>query len=867
MRRFIRRLQAFRRRDQIDRDIEDEMAFHLAMKEEENGDSAAIHREFGNKTALKESCRDLYIFSTLEILWHDFRYAFRSLARRPVVTWVAIVALALGLGANTTVFTVVSSALSFGMGVDHIERLVTLTPGDGLAGERASQVFPAFGELASAKIWSIDHLAAYRGTQVNVSDRRALPEQYFCVRMTASGWDFITRPPALGRRLSHGDEAPNAAPVVVLSHRVWQNRYGADPSILGKAVRVDGTVRVIVGVMPPDVTFPEAADLWMPLSTEDLFAGGGMLLVFGRLADHATLAGAISEADAIVRRLAPMSPAGSRGLLVTVRPFLEIIGVYGARRMLVAAVFAVGFVLLIVCADVANLLLAQAAGRGREISIRIAVGAGRVRIIRQLLIESVLLAIGGGLAGWAVAVLGLHWFDALTARTTRPPWIDFTMNIRAFEYLAAISIGAGIVFGLAPALRLANTDVHGAMKDGGPSAGSGMRGQRLANWLVASQMALCVLLLAGAGLLIHSSLNLYNAPLVVDASHVLTMRVSLPAAKYARSEQQTSFYSALRTKLESLPGVQAVSFVSDLPMGGLSHFRAEREGPGLGDDSRAPMLDAVTAGGDYFRVMQVPLRSGYPFSDNPGASGEVIVNESFAAQFWPGESPLGKRLRRSEGNPARRWLTVIGVVPDIPQDFAHPLDRGPLVYLNFAEEQPTTTFVVARTTVPPAALSESFRRVLRDLDGDLPAQAVDPLPNRIARRRLDVTSFGLLFTIFAAIAVVLASIGLYGVVAQAVSRRTQEIGIRMAIGARRADLFTMVLSQGMRNVALGIAAGLPLAFGVTRVLRGSLVGVSPIDPLTFTAVVVVLALAGLAGCALPARRATRVEPQAALRLE
>ncbi len=859
------RLRALWRREQMERDLDDEMAFHLAMRAEESGDSSTARRHFGNPTALKESCRELWVFTAVEIGWQDFRYALRTLARNQGVTWVAIAALALGTGANTTVFTAVSSALSFDMGVDHIERLVMITPSQSSGDNRFFQSLPAFRELASG-IHSIDHLAAYTAAQVNVGDSRALPEPLLCVQTTVSGWDLISRRPILGRGLSRADELPGATPVVVLSHRTWQNRYGADASILGKAVRVDGKPKVIVGVMPAGVVFPEGADLWTTLTSADVLAGAHIPVIFGRLADGTNLKASGSEIDSIARRLNHANADGAGGPQVEVRPFLEIMGIYEGRKILVAVVIAVGFVLLIVCADVANLLLAQAARRGREISIRIAVGAGRARIVRQLLMESILLAIGGGVAGWMIAALGLHWFDVLTANTRRPAWIDFSMNARAFAYLAAISLGAGVIFGLAPALRLANTDINGAMKDGGSAAATGSRSHRLASLLVGFQMALCVVLLAGAGLLIRSSVKLYNAPLVVNASDVLTMRVSLPEAGYSHSEQQIAFFSRLKTKLQSLPGVESVSFASDLPMGRFMQLRGELEGQGVSDSSEAPTLNALIVAKDYFRVMQVGLRLGRSFSERASAPGEAIVNESFAARSWPGENALGKHLRMFHGTQAQPWLTVIGVVPDIPQDYTHPLDRDALVYLNYVDQPQRTIYVAARTGVSPPALRESFRRAVRELDENLPAEDVEPLEDHIARNRLNVTSFGLLFTIFAAIAIGVASVGLYGVVAQAVSRRTREIGIRMAIGARRIDIFRLVMIQGMGQVAIGVAAGLPPAFAVSRVLRGVLVGISPNDPFTFAAVILVLALAGLLGCAIPARRAVRVEPQGALRL-
>jgi predicted permease len=589
-------------------------------------------------------------------------------------------------------------------------------------------------------------------------------------------------------------------------------------------------------------------------------------MLFGRLASGVTLKAARTEIDGIARKLVPQNPGGGEGLVADVRPFLELIGIYEARALLIAVVFAVGFVLLIVCADVANLLLARAHIRAREISIRLAIGAGRARIIRQLMIESVLLAVAGGFLGWLVALAGLHWFDSLSSNAHRPSWISFSLDTGAFVYVSAISIGAGILFGLAPAMQLAKIDVNNAIKDGGRGAEGGTRGRRLSGLLVVFQMALCVILLTGAGLMIHSSVNLYRAPITIDPSNVLTMHISLPLAKYKNPADQAAFYSSLKTRIEALPGVQVASLASNLPFGGWINFPAEQEGAPSHDPAHAGVFGALVVSADYFQTLGVRLRHGRFFAPSDGSSGQpvAIVNESFASRLWPGEDALGKRVRRIGAQP---WLTVVGVVPDIPQSFRRPLERAPLIYVPEQAAGGPSFSVLARTAVPPATLAQAFRREVQALDENLPAQDVSPLDDYIARMRLNTTMFGTLFTAFAVIALVLAAVGLYAVIAHAVSRRAQEIGIRIALGAGRDAIFTMVLRQGMRQVVIGLAVGLPLAFGVTRVLQSALVGISPADPVTFASVVVVLALAGILGCAIPARRAIRVDPMVALRFE
>ncbi|HTQ58252.1 MAG TPA: ABC transporter permease [Bryobacteraceae bacterium] len=857
----MKRLGALWHRRRLDRDLQDELAFHLAMSEGQTGDPGVACRRLGNVTALKETTRDLWSFAFLESCWHDFRSAMRTLRANPQLTAVAALALGLGLGANTTVFTVVSSALSFDMGVDHVERMVALHPGPGAADLDPAAPSPLDFLDLRKQVRTLGDLAAYRYTAVNVSDGHAPAERLWRVEMTASGWAMVRQKPLLGREFSPRDEAPGATPEVLLSHKLWDSRYGRDASIVGRAIRIDDVEREVIGVMPPGAQFPEDCDLWTPLTVEELTdpAFRNQLTIFGRLAGSTTLAAAQSEVEALAQR---RFGAKTNGPLARVRPFLEMIGVYNMRPVLMAMVFAVGFVLLIVCADVANLLLARSAARAREISIRIAIGAGRARIVRQLLIESVLLAAVGGVAGWMVAILGLRWFENMVAQGHVPSWVHFAMNARGFAYLAAISIGAGILFGLAPALDLSKVDVNSAIKDGGHGAAGAARGRRFAGLLVGFQMALCVILLAGAGLMIHSTLNLYNAPMAINPQNILTMRLALPETKYASEESVRAFYRRLKTDLGALPGVSQVALTSNLPLSGWMSFRGELDGAAA---TKSAELDALVVDRDYFHALGVGLRKGEGFSGGPRP--EAIVNRSLAEKFWPGEDPLGKRLRIARRAGRGPWLEVVGVAPELPQDLMRPLERQPLIYLPFDSQPEPSIYVMARTAVPPATLVEAFRHAVENLDRNLPAQNVSALEDRISSSRLNVSSFGRLFSLFAAIALVLASVGLYAVVAHTVSRRTQEIGIRMALGGTRKDIFGLVLKQGMRQVAGGLAAGIPVALVVTRALSRGLVGVSPTDPATYAGVAVVLALAGFLGCALPARRAIRIDPLAALRHE
>jgi putative ABC transport system permease protein len=464
-----------------------------------------------------------------------------------------------------------------------------------------------------------------------------------------------------------------------------------------------------------------------------------------------------------------------------------------------------------------------------------------------------------------VAIAGLRWFDTGTGGM-KPPWLHLSLDRTAFIYLAAVSIGTGILFGLAPALRLARVDVHSAIKDGGQGVAGSRRVLSLSNLLVVAEMALCLVLLAGAGLMIRSTVKLYDAPTGVTASNVLTMRINLPEANYAQSEKQVAFHRTLKTRLDSLPGVEAAAIVSNLPRGRSVPFsyELEREVP---DPNRIPEIGAIIATPAYFQVMRVNPRRGRAFadSDSTAGAGVVMVNERFAQIHWPNDDAVGKRIRLLKARIAQPWLTVVGVLPNIPQ--GRPLEEDPLIYLPFAEEPQREMFIVAKTHVPPGALVDAFRRTVQNMDANLPVYEARTLESWLAQNRLSTELLGGMFSVFAAIALLLASVGLYGVISHSISQRTQEIGVRMAMGGSSRDILRLVYAQGMRPLAIGIAIGLPLALGVTRVLRLALIGVSPNDPTTFLLVVLVLVLAGALGCAIPARRAIRVDPIVALRYE
>jgi len=868
MNRFRKKLRALWRRRQLDRDLQDELRFHLEMAAKESTGSD-VGRRFGNVTSIGERCRELWTFANVETWWQDVRYAARTFGRNPGFTAVAVVALALGIGADTAMFTIANGAISWDMGLEQADRVVIVSATDAARAQSFGSSYPDFRDLR-AHVKSLAGLAAYQFVPVNVSDHSGLPERYYCVRMSSNGNRVARQKPLLGRDFTSADEKPGAAPVVLLGHHVWQQRYGGDPAMVGRTIRVDEVPTEVVGVMPPGRRFPEDTDLWTPLIPTSAIArrDNRSLMVYGRLADGVKLSAAHLELDTLMRQLASQYPETNRGLTAEVLPIVMITGVYAMRPLFAVLFGAVGFVLLIACADVANMLLARAAGRAREISIRVAIGAGKARIIRQLLIESTLLSLAGGVLGWLVAIGGLRWFDAGTGTLVKPPWLHLKLDATAFGYLAAISIATGVLFGMAPALRLAKVDIHGSLKDGEYGTAGGRRSLRLAGSLVAFEMALCVMLLAGAGLMIRSTANLYAAPIGVNTANVLTMRINLPETKYPREEDLVRFHETLAGRLDALPGVETSAVVSNLPLGRWIEFPYQMEGAAPAED-RLPRLGAIVATADYFRVGQVRARRGRLFTDaeTTAETPLTVVNETFAVKMWPGEDPLGKRLRVVRDGIPQPWLTVVGVVPDILQDFRHPLEHSPLIYLPYAEAPQRVAYLVARTGVPPSTLAQVFRTEVQQVDEGLPVYEVRSLENRIAENRLTTSLFSAICTVFAAVALVLAAIGLYSVTAHSVSQRMQEFGIRLAMGGTSGDILRLVFRQSLRPLVYGLMIGLPLAFGVTRLLRAVLAGVSPGDPVTFLAAGAVLTLAGLAGCAIPARRALQVDPVVVLRCE
>jgi putative ABC transport system permease protein len=801
----------------------------------------------------------------------DVRYGLRTWASNPGFVVVAITALTLGIGANATVFAITNGVLFKGLPFVDNDRIMYLSTKNLNRGARRAGVsYPDFRDW-KAQAKSFTGMGSYDFQAFNVADKTGTPDHYFGSRMAFNNFQLIGQKPVLGRDFIPSDEQPGAAPVAILGYGLWENRYGKNPGIIGQTIRVNDVPTTVIGVMKRGIVFPGQADLWTPLipsAADKEKREQRNLTAIGLLAPGVSQKSASAEIETITHNLQTAYPATNKGISGVVHTFTEEFNGPQLTSLFLALMGAVAFVLLIACANVANLLLARAVGRSREISIRVALGAGRWRVIRQLLVESLMLSITGGVLGWLISIWGIRAFDAAVAGQ-KPAFMDFSMDYKGFAYLAAISIGTGLLFGLAPALRLSKIVVNSALKDGGRGSSGGGRGKYLSGLLVVTEMALAVILLAGAGVMIRSFLNVYNARVGVNTKNVLVMRLFLPEAKYPRDEDQVSFHQRLKARIDGLPGVEVSTIAVTMPTGGGMNLPYELEGAPPVDEKNRQQLTVLVISPDYFRAMDVRSQRGRFFTDSDGVAGPpvAIVNQRFAEKFWPGDDPIGKRLRLYDRAKAEAWLAVVGVVPNILQNDVSVREYDPLIYIPYRQKPLRDMSLMARTRVPPGSLGAAFRREVQGVDDNLPVYNLRTLEERLEINNWPFKVFGSLFGIFAGIALLLSSIGLYAVIAHSVSQRTQEIGVRLALGASGTNILRLVFAQGMVQSGLGLVIGLVGAFGLTRVLKAVLSNVSPTDPTTFITVSLLLAAAAALGCLLPARRAMRVDPVVALRCE
>jgi predicted permease len=821
----------------------------------------------------------------MQKIWPDLRYGLRMLLKNPGVSFVVVLALALGIGANTAIFSVVDTVLLRPLPYPESDRLVFINE-TSKAMDEISVSYPNFTDWRTQN-HVFENLGVYNRSSYNLTGTGEA-ERIVTGQVSADMFAALRANPLMGRLFTNNEDQPGGTPVVILSYPLWQRRFGGQSNILNQPITLNGKSYTVIGIMPSGYQFPSRVEMWVPvgqLSGEASWQQRGNhpgLYGVARLKPGVSFAQAKAEMDMIGANLEKQYPKSNAGNGVGLHPLLEVF-VGDVRRALWVLFAAVAFVLLIACANIANLLLARAQSRQKEMAIRSAMGAGRWRIVRQLLTESVLLALIGGTLGMLVAQWGIKLILYISPDAI-PRSREISLDWPVLAFTLALSFMTGLLFGLVPALQAGVVDVHETLKE----TGRGTSGKHwLRSSLVVVEVASTLVLLVGAGLMIRSFYRLQKVNPGFAYDRLTSFSVSLPEKKYKSNEQRDQFYTQLLQNLRALPGVEASAAASGLPLGNngwqTSFWIDGRPRP---PREQTPLMEACLVTPDYFRAMNIPLKSGRYFDDHDDRSllvgkdlskleevekemaalNTIIIDEEFARRHWPNEDPVGKRVAMGKEE-SPRFLTVVGVVGRVKMEGLSQDSNRVQGYFPFAQIPSSDMTVVLKAAGDPNQLIAGVRQQIKALDADQPIYSVrtmdDIRAESVAPERLNLT----LLSLFAGIALVLAIVGIYGVMSYTVTQRTHEIGIRMAIGAQPGDVFRMVIGQGMMLAFIGVALGLVGAFLLTRLMASMLFGVEPTDPLTFTVIAVLLSGVALIACYVPGRRATKVNPVVSLRYE
>lgn len=802
----------------------------------------------------------------MNTFFNDIRFALRTLAKTPGVAIIAIVTLGLGIGATTTVFSCVNALFLRPFPYTEPLRLMALRSDNVSRGWIGSSVsYPNFVDWQE-QAHSFSGMAAYGGSSFNMAGGTE-PERIEGEAITWNMFGMLGVAPMLGRDFGPDDGKPGAPKVALLSAMLWERAFGADSGVVGRTLNLNGVPYTVVGVLPRPHQFPDDAQLWVPLARDRTVQRGmNSLAVVGRLRDGVTMAAANAELTGIAGRLATQYPDENAGWSASVVPLREQeVGEY--KTVLGLMMGAVAFVLLIACANVANLLLSRAAGRHREMAIRAALGAGRLRIVRQLLTESVLLALAGAGLGIVIALWGLDLI-VTAVPSDKPFWMVFTIDARVLVFTALVAVATGVLFGLAPAWQATRSDLHDSLKEGSRGGGTGGGRQRLRHALVVAEVALSMILLVGAALMIRSFLRLQQVDPGFDRRNMLASSVVLAGSRYDSTRARMAFFEELLPRLRGLPGVTGAASSQAPPLSGSgSSSTLTIEGrpvaPGHVEEAN---WQAVTA--EYVTLLGIPILRGRDLTERDVRDSLMVavVNKTMAERYWPSEDPIGKRFRFGGADEDAPWMTVVGVAGNVRhQRLGDPPENQ--VYLVYSQAPYRGMVVLMRTAGDPGPLAAAMRREVHAVDGQLPVYELQTMEDMYRSSVWEQRLYGAMFGSFAAVALVLAAVGLYGVMAYMVTLRTHEIGVRMALGAQRRDMLRLVIRRGITLTALGIAIGLVGAFAITGTLRGFLFGVTATDPVSFLGIPMVLSLVALVASWVPARRATRVDPMMALRYE
>ncbi|HXM33055.1 MAG TPA: ABC transporter permease [Chthoniobacterales bacterium] len=860
------------RKRQIDRELTEELSSYIELLTEKKMKQGMNERdarraamvEVGGVEQVKEEVRAGRTGVALETFFQDVRYGLRSLRKKPGFTLTAVIALALGIGANSAIFSVINGVLLRSLAYRDPASIVMVWERSLRGGRSQNSVSPANFLDWKKQSSSLEQIAASWDTRANLTSGGE-PEEIQVQKVSADFFSVLGVPPELGRSFVRQEEMPGTEPAVILGHDLWQSRFAGRPAIVGQTVTMSGRNWTVIGVMPPGFHFLNTQiKAWMPLQFDpatDWRKSGRFLRSVARLKPGVTVQQAQAELDAIGKQLEMAYPDYNKGWGVNIVPMHEQI-VGDIRPVLLVLLAAVAFVLLIACANVANLLLSRAASRQKELALRAALGASRPRLVRQMLTESVLLAIMGGALGILLAYWSIHALIAF-APDNIPRLNEITIDPRVLLFTFGISLLTGLIFGLVPALQSSRPDLNDALKEGARGSRSGNRVVR--NLFVVAEMALALVLLIGAGLMLRSFSQLHQVKTGFETENVLTMRVQLPLAKYGQPQQRAEFFKRAEERLAALPGVKSVGAISYLPLTGLAtstSFNLATK-PLPPSESPATEVRPITPG--YFTAMGIPLVKGRAFEERDGADSRVvIINETLARKFFPGQDPIGQQL-------IVRWEPdfvdeIIGVVGDI-KETALEQAPNPAVYWPHPREPYQFMNFVIRSAIDPASLSAAATREIHALDPDQPVADIRTLDQVVAKSIARPRFNTLLLAIFAGVALVLASVGIYGVMNYSATQRTHEVGIRMALGATRADIMRLVVGNGMLLTLIGIGIGVAASLMLTRVMASLLFGITATDVPTFLAVSLVLAAIALIANYIPARRATRVNPIIALRYE
>jgi len=795
----------------------------------------------------------------------DLRLAVRLLVRQPGIASLAVVALALGIGLTTTMFSIVNGAVLRGLPFPESDRILHIAPFDVAEQDDIDTWAHTYAEL-SRRQRSFEELAAFYAQTANVVGPDGVPERYRGAWMTANTLRLLKVAPGVGRDFRDEESRPGAAPVVLIGHKVWQERFQGARDVLGQPLRVNGTVMTVVGVMPEKFAFPQTQDIWIAAAIDPELKQGDRQRyeVIGRLEAGVSRDVAAAEMATLWERLVAEFPGEyPKNHTIEVKTYIEeFLGseTIGALYTMLAAVSGV---LLIACANVANLVLARAAGRTRDLAVRSAIGATRWRLMRQMLAEVLLLSgVGAGL-GLAIAQGALTLFNRAIVDTSPPFWLDFRIDATVLAFVTAASLLAALAAGLLPAWRASSADLGAIMNDEGRT--TGLRLGRLSRGLVVAEMALSFGLLVVSGLVIKGIVNLGRVDFGFATKDVFVARVVLPADEYQGDQRRRQVADGLLERLSSLPGVENAALATSTPPNAIP-YAIKLPGATYQDD-KFPLARGVTISPGYFQVLRVGVLQGRSFEpgDRESAQPVALVNQAFERKYFP-EGALGRQFALARGE-HQEWRTVVGVAPDLGQATQNQGRTPEAFYLPLAQAPAAVMSILLDTAGPPLASTAAVRQAVRDVDANLPIFNVDTVDGQIRQNTWPFRVFGTLFSAFGLAALFLATIGLYGVMSFSVSRRTQEFGVRLALGASKRDMLGMVLRQGLWQIAGGIALGAGLGATLGSAMAILLFQVSPFDPVMFTGIALLLTATGLAACLLPARRAARVDPMVALRYQ